>query len=251
MSVIAPSRRILGLFAVAILASGIAAADTIEVTGTDLGVSHLYIGEDPTDDGTVTATDAYFAGVIDIALTYTTGGTEYDRTTRCVQLFTDINESTYSTTIALPNNATAVAPSTNADLEQIAWLLDNETLTTNDAAAGLQLAIWKIAEDGVYTGASNPFNSGRVTSVSQTDATVLSDAEGYLSDAESNGVAKYSNVAFVYENVTTGNNPTAVQMLEGPEYATGPGSPECSTFVLAGAALLALSRTARRKLGSR
>ncbi|MFZ1144888.1 MAG: hypothetical protein WAN37_08560 [Bryobacteraceae bacterium] len=236
------------MFAVAILASGIAAADTIEVTGLGAGAS-FWIDENGTP------TDVDFGGIIDIQLTETGVSGTFERTTMCVQLFTAIDENTvYNTTVVPPSQAAVTAPTSNAALEQIAWLLDtydpvSGNTLTDDQAAGLQLAIWKIAEDGVYAGASNPFSSGTVeqstTRHETTNATILSDAESYLTDA----VGHSSNLAFVYENVTTGG--VAVQMLEGPQYPTGPGStPESSTFVLAGVALLALGRMARRKLVS-
>jgi hypothetical protein len=245
----------------AILTCGIAAADTIVATGIGAGVEHLYIGEDPTDDGTVTDTNVYFAGIIDINVAYTTGGTQYARTTMCVQLFVNIDEgTTYNSVIYAPSYAPVTAPTTNLALEQIAWLEDNEMPASTDPnlntdTAGLQLAIWKIAEDGEYLGAANPFSSGRVTAITtgtnQTNAAVLTAAEGYLSDAEINGVANLTNVAFVYENSTQANPPVAAQMLEGPSFSTGPQptTPENSTFVLAGVALLALGHTARRRLG--
>src|SRR5271169_4205244 len=92
MSVSAPSRRVFTLFAAAILACGIAAADTIVVTGTGAGES-FWIDENGTP------TDVSFAGIIDIQLDGT-----YNRTTMCVQLFTDISEhTTYNTTVLLPS----------------------------------------------------------------------------------------------------------------------------------------------------
>ncbi|MGB7762018.1 MAG: hypothetical protein WBL61_19460 [Bryobacteraceae bacterium] len=245
-----PSRCVFGLFAAAILASGIAAADTIEVTSVGLGDSGIYIDEDI--DGTLTPTDVYFAGIIDIQLTDSSG--TYDRTTMCVQLLTDINLGTvYNTTVVAPSQATVNSPTTNGALEQIAWLLDNVTPTTGDQAAGLQLAIWKIAEDGVDTGSNLTFTSGTVQQATggyTTPAAVLSYATTYLAASVGNA----SDLAYVYENASTGNPPTAAQMLEGLEYQDGgpaPVAPESSTFVLAGVALLALGHTARRKLGSR
>jgi len=232
------------VFAAAILASGIAAADTIEVTGIGAGDSNFYIKENGAN------TNVYFAGIINIYLTQ--GSSYYTRTTMCVELFTDISENiTYNTTVYLPSQVGA--PQNPAALEQIAWLLDNETPVGNDAAAGLQLAIWKIEVDGVYTGGSSPFTSGEVQQASggyTTPAAILSDAQGYLTAS----VGHSSNIAYVYDNVTQGSNPTAVQMLEGLEYHDGgpaPTTPESSTFVLAGVALLALRQTAWRKLRGR
>jgi len=227
----------------AILASGIAIADTIEVTGLGTG-ENIWLKENGTD------TQVY-AGVIDIQLVDNTG--TYDRTTLCVQLFTEISENViYNTTLALPNTAAVVAPTTNAALEQIAWLEDNYMAgaTTAVQGAALQLAIWKIAEDGVDTGSNLSFTTGTVqeaTGAHTTPAAVLTDAEGYLADS----VGHSSNIAFVYENASQALPPVAAQMLEGPEYSSGPQpTPESSTFVLAGIALLALGHKARRRLGS-
>jgi len=233
------------VFALAILASGIAAADTIEVTGVGTGDSNFYLKE----NGTNTQVD--FAGIIDIQLTQTGSSTDYDRTTMCVQLFVDINENVvYNTTVFSP---TAFSPPTLGQLEQIAWLLDNEEAgaTTNDEAAGLQLAIWKIAQDGVDTGSNLSWTTGTVqeaTGSHTTPTAILNYATAYLADSVGNS----STLAFVYQN-TNQQTGVAVQMLEGLEFPTGPQghTPESSTFVMAGVALLALGQTARRKLGSR
>jgi len=247
MVIAGPFRRAGYLCAAAFFACGIAAADTILVTGTGLGES-IWVGEDTT--GKVVDTDVGFAGIIDITLDGT-----YKRTTMCVQLFVDINEgTTYNTTVLLPSEVTVVPPPTVASLEQIAWLLDNETPTTNAQAAGLQLAIWKIAEDGVDTGHNLSWTTGMVqeaTGAHTTNATVLTDATNYLAAS----VGHSSDLAFVYENATQATPPVAAQMLEGLEYSGGPqpppATPECSTFMLAGVALLALGHTARRRFGSR
>jgi len=253
MSVLAPSRRAFGLFAVAILASGIAAADTIEYTtngtGDGTGASPaeaLWIDYDGTD------TDLWFAGNLNITLTDSQGS--FTRITMCVQISVGIVEGqTYDTTVYQP---AAFSPPTGPELEQIAWLLstyDPETnpLTNANAAAGLQFAIWWISTNGLYAGQSNPFASGPVQAIftgsDKTIPAVVTDAENYLTDA----INQSSPSAYVYYNYEA--NGTLVQMLEGPLYTTGPQgiTPESSTFVLAGVALLALGRPARRKLGSR
>jgi hypothetical protein len=229
------------MFAVAILASGIAAADTIVATGTGVG-ENIWVDVSGTNT-------SEFAGLIDITVTNSTGS--YKQDTFCAQITVDINEgTTYNTTVELPSQVNwSPPPPTNAALEQDAWLIDNyqASANTNTTAAALQLAIWKIAEDGVYTGAANPFNSGIVEKGSGTDVTpaaVLTAAQNYLIDAE----GKSSDLANVYVNVAqTGNPPAPAQMLEGIRYAD---TPESSTFVLAGIALLALGHSARRRLGS-
>ena len=250
MGIFLPARRALGLFAVAILASGIAAADTIDVTGLGTG-DGSYNSTDFYVDENGTNTDIYFAGNITISVTDSQG--TFTRSSMCVQLFTDIAMNTnYNTTIYVPN---AFGPPTAGELGQIAWLLDTyDPLTgntlTNDQSAGLQLAIWKIAEDGVDTGSNLSWTTGTVQEGSNPSAntkTVFGYATTYLTTAVGNS----SNLAFVYYN--TDSNGTIVQMLEGPQYSSGPPAvtPESSTFILAGVALLALGRTARRKLGSR
>jgi len=246
MRVPGPFRRPYLAFAMAILASGTAAADTIVVTGTGLGDSNFYLLE----NGSTTPTLVDFAGIIDIMLTETGSATQYVRTTMCVQLFVNIDENTtYNTTVAMPSLATVTAPTTNAALKQIAWLLDNVTPTTGDQAAGLQLALWKIAEDGVDTGSNLSFTKGLVQIVQSgndtTPTAIVTYADTYLAQS----VGHSTDAAFVYENVTTGRNPTAVQMLEGLQFSGGPQpfTPESSTFVLAGAALLALGHRVRRR----
>ena len=248
MSVIAPSRRVLCLFAVAILGSGIAAADTIDAYNVGAG-ENIYLDVSG-------AVKQEFAGLIEIKVTNSSG--TYYQNTYCVQITVNIDEgTTYNTTVELPSQVNwSSPPPTNAALEQIAWLIDNYQASAisgtdpNDTSAALQLAIWKIAEDGVQTyvtGDTSPFTSGIVeastTKGETTNATVLSDALGYLADADKQS----SNLANVYINTTQATPPVAAQMLEGIRYAD---TPESSTFILAGVALLTLARMARRKLGS-
>lgn len=247
------SRRTFPLFAVATLACGIAAADTIVATGVNasLGEYNVWINANGTD------TNTYFAGVIEIQLTNSSG--TVDRDTLCVDLFTDIYlGQSYGTTVYLPSQISPA--STAAALERAAWLEDNALLpaqnpgapstlpssdwvTTAAQGAGLQLAIWDIEVDG-----GDGLSSGEVqaaTGSNPTDPTVLSWAETY--ESLSSGMT--SNVAFVYENVDSSNGDPA-QTLEGPEFQdNGPQPvPESSSFVLAGVALLALRPTARREL---
>lgn len=204
----------------------------------------FYIDENGTD------TSIYFAGVINIEVV--ANGTDYDRTSMCVQLLVEIDLNTvYNTEVYLP---AAFNPPTGPELEQIAWLLYNYDVSgiSNLDAAGLQVAIWKIAEDGVYTGAKNPFTSGIVQQPTGADnntmtQNIFAQAQTYLTDA----VGQADDLAFVYYNTNTSTG-AAVQMLEGPTFPTGPqgSTPECSTLVMAGAALLALRQT-RRKFGTR
>lgn len=247
MGVFYPSRRTFHLFAAAILACGIAAADTIVANiDTSLGEENaLWLNIPAYSGGPGADTELYFAGVLDIQLTNSNG--TVDRDTMCVDLFTDIYVGeAYGTSVDLPSQVPP--PQSPAALEEIAWLLDNITPTTPVEGAALQVAIWKIQVDG-----GGSFTTGQVqqptdsSDMTPTTQAVLNDAEAYLSAS----VGQSSDSAFVYENVSLSDGSPA-QTLEGLEFLDdGPQpAPESSTFVLAGVALLALGRMARRKLGS-
>lgn len=242
----------------AILASGIAAADTIVATvDPTYGEYGVVISENGAD------TNTYFAGGLAIQLTDSQG--TVTRETMCVDLFVDIYVSqTYGTTVDLPSQV--LPPQNPALLQRAAWLEDNawlpvltpgapSTLPSSDWVGGtasaaamgaaMQIAIWDILVDG-----GDGFSSGAVrqgSAANPTDPTVLSWATTY----ESLSAGQLSDSGFVYENVSLANGSPA-QTLEGPEFIdNGPQpAPESSTLVLAGVALLALGRTARRKLGS-
>lgn len=248
MGLASPSRRAFGLLAAVILASGIAAADTIVANiNTSLGEENALWLNIPTYNGGQGAdTQLYFAGVLEIQLTNSDG--TVDRDTMCVDLFTDIYVGrAYGTSVDLPSQV--LPPQSPVALEQIAWLLDNVTPTTPAEGAALQVAIWKIEVDGggsFTTGqVQQPASSNDMTPITQA---VLSDAQAYLSAS----VGQSSDSAFVYENFSLSDGSPA-QTLEGLEFQdNGPQpTPETSTFILAGVALLALGHTARRKLGSR
>jgi hypothetical protein len=240
MSDFAQFRRLCLAFAMAILACGTAAADTLLVTGTGTG-GNIWVKA----NGTV---EQAFAGLIDIRVTNSTG--TYNQDTYCVQILTDISTNiTYNTTVELPSQVNwNPAPPSNAELQQVAWLIDNYQASANTAtlSEALQLAVWKISEDGVYTYVAgvDPYLSGIVqestTRNETTNATVLTDARTYLQDASGHT----SNLANVYINTTQANPPVAAQMLEGIRYAD---TPESSTFMLAGVALLALGHRVRRR----
>ncbi len=138
----------------------------------------------------------------------------------CVQLFTAIDENTvYNTTVVPPSQAAVTAPTSNAALSRLpgCWIpmipcrgIRSPTIRPQ----GCNSLSGRLQRTASYAGASNPFSSGTVeqstTRHETTNATILSDAESYLTDA----VGHSSDLAFVYENVTTGG--VAVQMLEGP-----------------------------------
>ena len=238
--------------AVAGLACGLASATTIEATGVDWARGQsIWIQEDGVDKS------AYFAGVI--LITVTDGGQQYSRDSLCVDLFTDININTvYDTTILHPYQV----PGKN--LPRVSWLVDNAMLPTQEPTyvsalssgywvttaaqgAGIQLAIWDIVHDG-----GDGFSAGRVQAVTNpsnpTDSNVLSWANTY----EALSAGNSSAFAFIYNNVNMGNGVPA-QMLAGPRFADGGPvpNPEPATFLMAGAALIGLSRFARRRRAER
>ncbi len=244
------------LVTAATLLCGIAAADSIVVTGVNgnLGEYGVWIEEYGQD------VDTYFAGVINIQLTDTAG--VFNRDTMCVQLFTDIYiGETYGTTVVTPNQDGGGA------LDQASWLLDNalmpaqdgtpsvlpsvDWVTTAAQGAGLQLAIWDLVEDG-----GDGFSKGSVQASTgangpATDATTLYWANLYEAAVEASS-SYVSNDAFVYENSSNG---VQAQTLEGPEYLYDGGpqppatTPEAPTLVLAGMALTVLGLAGRHKLG--
>ena len=201
---------------------GIAAADTLVVTGIDASRGEsIWISENGTDQ------NAFFAGVINITLTDAEGN-QFNRDTMCVQLFTDIFlYQMYQTSVVTPDEMGGGA------FDRVSWLLDNELplVTTPAQGAGLQLAIWDIMEDG-----GNGFLTGSVqegSAAHPTDQAVLDAATAYEVDS----FGKSSGDAFVYQNTSNG---VQVQMLEGPKFLNDGGPqpiPEVSTLVLAGTVL--------------
>ena len=226
------------LATVATVLCGIAAADTIIVTGVDgsRGQS-VWIGENGTDQ------NAFFAGVILIQLTDAEGN-QFNRDTLCVQLFTDIYlDRVYGTSVVTPDEMGG------GNFDRVSWLLDNRlpSVTTPAQGAGLQLAIWDIMEDG-----GDGFSAGSVQAASglngqTTDQSVLDAATAYEADS----FGKNSGDAFVYLNVNLGDGSPA-QTLEGPKFLNDGGPqpmPEASTLVLAGTALAGLGLAGRRRIG--
>jgi len=237
------------LSAALLLASGLASAGSLLTpTGVNgnLGES-IWINEDGTD------TQTYFAGVIFIQLQE--NGEVFDRSTLCVDLFTDIYlDQTYSTVMQHP----AALPAKN--LERVSYLIEDALFPTMDPSnptalpqadwvatpaqgAGIQLAIWDIVHDG-----GDGFSLGRVQAAKNpanpTDPAVLTWAQIY----ESVSLGQQDNSAFIYTNTDMGTQSSA-QMLAGPQFWDGGPypNPEPSTFLLAGVALILIAQAIRRR----
>jgi hypothetical protein len=247
-----------------LLASGLASADTIDAYAVDgtRGEYNLWLYMSSTSGGTPSISQAYFTGVIDINL-----DSLYNRDTLCVDLFTDIMiGSTYYTTVLSPSQVTG---RNIAELQTVAWLIDNELPAVNLAVqqgatahggaaamgAGLQLAIWDITVDG-----GDGLSSGQVqavtsstpgaTSSNLTDPNVLYWTNLYEQAAQNQS----SDLAFVYVNYALNGNGgpnlnSPAQMLEGPQFSDGGPNPypEPATLALAGGALIAIGHFARRR----
>jgi hypothetical protein len=250
--------------------AGFALADTLaSLTLTQVDTTQggsLWMNEDGV------STSVYFAGVIDLALTY--GGQTYNRESLCVDLFTDINiGGTYYTDITIPQGVPPKDP--EKDLPSVSWLIDEAMLpilypgkyasalpsqywiSPSNTTAGtavqrgeaIQLAVWDMTVDG-----GDGMSKGRVqqsTTANQlTDPVVLNLITFY----ENAALGQYTNDAFVYINWSGDANQskgTPAQMLEGPLYTTGPigTGPEPATFVLVGTALVGIGWTRRRRIG--
>jgi hypothetical protein len=217
-----------------------ASADSITVNGEGAPGETIHFSE----NSGVSDTGAQWAGGISINLT-TGGTTTNDLQALCVDLLVQISTGTYTTVIYNPSNT----PGHNAaNLERAAWLVEAafapvvftsitstaipkaDWATTNAQAAGLQLAMWDIMQDG-----GDGFSAGTVRSDSQTNATVLQWANTY----ESLSVGQLSTLAYVLYN----NNGSA-QTLILPE--NPPSVPEPSTFTLGAVALIGAFALRRR-----
>jgi hypothetical protein len=242
------------LGALLLLSGSAAATTTLVATGVDnsLGMNIWVDAGGQNED--------VFAGVVFIALSQ--NGQQYNRETLCADLFTNIYlDKSYATQVLSPDQVAG------KNLPRVAWLVDNAFLpmqltpstqsalpssdwvTTPAQGAGLQLALWDIADDG-----SNGFSTGKVQATAATDPTVLHWAEQY----ESLSLGQSSNLAFVYSN-TDPSTGQAAQMLVSPPYSDGspaPGptslvrcgspTPEPAAFLLVGAGLIAGSFALRR-----
>lgn len=229
-----------------LLFAGFVRADELTPTGIDTTRGEgIWIEENGSP------VDAYFAGVIEIALT--SNGQQYDRDTLCVDLFTDIDlDVEYNTLVLSPDQVTG------RNLDRVAWLVDNALLPTQNSGissalpssdwvesvaqgAGIQLAIWDITSDG-----GNGFSTGSVqastTPGEVTDPAALAWAEEY----EALSLGQSSDSAFVYNNTAIGSG-TPAQMLEGPIFEDGGPTPvpEPAPGAVVGMALIGLWTTRR------
>jgi hypothetical protein len=264
-------RLLLALFAFSgfALADGI---DTLTVTGIDYsqgGGFQLYYPNnngDPLLGYPMSDAEIYYAGVVDITLTQ--NGVSSPRETLCADLFTGISLNSYSDLVTLPSSIVPTSTSGN-DLEEVSWLIDNAMLpdlgqgpftsalspcywvsplappaycttgTSAQIAEALQLAVWKLTVDG-----GGSFTKGLVQQAPGTDPVVLADAIQYLNF----GQGQWTDNAYIYVNWS---GTTPAQMLEGPMYFDNgpkPVAPEPATFVLVGAALIAIGWSWRRQI---
>ena len=251
------------------MACGAVSADTIDAYTVDGQMGEniwLYMPAGGAT-GPMQIQQTYFTGVIDIVLH--ANNQAYYRNTLCVDLFTDILiGQTYFTHVGAPDWVEKQFPKYGNTLSESAWLIDEElpaveAAVTNPTAfetahggskamgAGLQLAIWKITVDG-----GGDFSSGLVQAVfdgltpggnsaNATDPNALFWAEQYEA-AVLTTPPHSSNLAFVYINSSKDGY---AQMLEGPEFGTGPqqSTPEPSTLGLGGLGLVVASLFLRKR----
>ena len=231
------------IFAVGFTFAGLASASTIptiDATGvnSNLGLYGITIDQNGNDLW------VYFAGVINLTLT-STDGQQFNRDTMCVDLYTDIYlGATYDTDVLTP----ADVPGRN--LEQVAWLLDNALVPTQETgilsalpssdwaktpvqAAGLQVALWDLTTPGGVQTAPDSNTDDWQYWANYYDGLV--------------SATRVSNRAFVYKNWSNGSG-TPAQMLEGPIFTDGGPcpAPEPASCALVGAVLIGLAWHRRR-----
>ena len=208
----------------------------------------------PTWEAPTGEEDAYFAGVLNIAVT--SNNHTYYRDAICVDLFTGIGiGGTYDTTILRPDEE---QPKNGT---RVSWLIDNAILPTYGIpgytgsllpsqywvtnavnGAALQIAVWDIVHDG-----GDGFSAGSVQygSVNHPANPAVLAAANYYRTASA---GQWSDLAYIYDNVVQ-NSTTEAQMLAGPLFLDdGPHpNPEPATLAMAGGVLIGLGALARKK----
>jgi len=182
-------------------------------------------------------TQLYFAGGIDLTIAGQT------RLVYCVELNRNINvPGDYNTSMDFSDTAA---------LQRVGWLMKNDWPSSptfgytgvdlQEHGAAFQLAIWDILTDN-----GNGFGTGTVSQSTDpnnpTDANVLTYAAAY----ELLSAGQTSAYGIIYHN--TDSNGITVQTLMGPTPDSGPSAPEPATvlMIVAGLALIGLSRLRRR-----
>jgi hypothetical protein len=185
---------------------------------SNFGVNNLWLNLNGTD------TRESWVGGIDIRYGTSDPQNHGDpRVVFCLELFVKVGVGKYNTVVDYADTAR---------LEEAAWLLTSAYPTSANMAAGLQLAIWDIMEDGM-----DGFSAGKLRQASGTDANVLGFAKWY--EAKLIPTAYYSTNAYIYEN--TDSNGVAVQDFIGvaPE-------PAAIALMVSGLILIGLGRLRRR-----
>lgn len=169
--------------------------------------------------------EQHFAGII--LGTYNGGPSQ---SMFCVDLFTSISLSTYSSEPRLPSSTNEL---------RATYLYVNYLAGVSSVALGqaMQLAIWDIIHDG-----GDGINAGTIRRSSNTSSTVTTAWTNYLTATS----GQSSTAASIYINF---NGSTPAQALIGTFQPTAiPGVPEPATFLLVGGAMVGLGLYRRRRL---
>ncbi|MCX6633348.1 MAG: Cys-Gln thioester bond-forming surface protein [Candidatus Solibacter sp.] len=210
----------------ALLAVCPALANTIIVVGTHNSLGQTTWINETAPGGTPTNLAAW-AGGIDINID------GYSRVVFCVDLFTDINASTYKSVLGPPDTDR---------LKRVGWLLQNQFPTDAAHGAAFQLAIWDIMHD-----TPDGFDLGSVRRSTDSRNPTSDAVINYALQYETASVGKSSTHAVVYHNSLNG---VPVQTLigswpndGGPVDATP--EPAAKVLIVSGLALMGLSRVHR------
>jgi len=169
--------------------------------------------------------ETHFAGII--LGTYNGGPSQ---SMFCVDLFTSISLSTYSSEPRLPSSTNEL---------RATYLYVNYLAGVSSVALGqaMQLAIWDIIHDG-----GDGIDAGTIRRSSNTSNTVANAWTNYLSASS----GQSSTGASIYINF---NGITPAQGLIGTLQPTAiPGIPEPATFLLVGGAMIGLGLYKRQRL---